>query len=218
MGTLSERLRQNRWAGRAFGFLVATAIILAAALGTREIESPVLATVVLLPLLVGTLAGLLVALEKLGSGAEQKDVQQLQGLAEEGRRLVIYDRETGLYAYWYINLRLQEEMARSDRRREPLALMLVEATRGRVSQDEERHLFACMQDGFRKIDLVAHLGNLRFIALLPNTSRDQAEATSRRMKGILGDNKAHIGIACYPEDGNDWTSLLHTAESYPQAA
>jgi GGDEF domain-containing protein len=190
----------------------------AAALGTRQIESLSLASVALLPLLAGTLAGLLVALEKLGPGAEQKDVQQLQGLAEEGRRLVIYDRETGLYAYWYFSLRLQEEMARSDRRREPFTLMLVEATRGRVSQDEERHLFACMQDGFRKTDLVAHLGNLRFVALLPNTSRDQAEAASRRMKGLLGDDEVRLGIACYPEDGKDWASLLQTAESYPQAA
>lgn len=218
MGTRWQRFRQNRWAGQAFGLLLATAIMFAAALGTRQIESLPLASVVLLPLLAGTLAGLLVALEKLGLGAKPKDVQQLNDLAEEGRRLVIYDRETGLYAYWYFSLRLQEEMARSDRRRESFALLLVEAARGRVSQDEERHFLACMQDGFRKTDLVAHLGNLRFIALLPNTSRDRADAASRRIKGILGDNEAHLGIACYPEDGNDWTSLLHTAESYPQAA
>lgn len=208
-----ERLRRDWKALGALG--VATAIILAASLGTRVITSLPVATVVLLPLLVGTLAGLLVALDERPA---DQDVQGLRNQAEQGRRLAIYDRETGLYAHWYFSLRLQEEMARSDRSQEPFALLLVEAARGRVAPDTEKRLFSCMKDGFRRADLVAHLGNLRFVALLPNSGTDQGEVVSQRIRGTLGTNEIHVGLACYPADGTDWPTLLQAAESYPQAA
>ncbi len=218
MDTLLERFRRDRRAAPAAGLLAATGVIFIVSLGTRSIGSLLIAAAVLLPFLVGTLAALIFALKKQGTRADDNGTQRLRSLVEEGRQLAIYDRETGFYAYWYFSLRLQEEIARSDRRKEPFLLLLVEAARARISQDMEQQLFSCMREGFRTTDLVAHLGNLRFVALLPNADRDQAGIVRERIGSALGADDIHLGIACYPTDGTDWPSLLQAAESLPSAA
>ena len=89
--------------------------------------------------------------------------------------------------------------------------------RARITPDMEQQLFTCMRNGFRTTDLVAHLGNLRFVALLPNADHDQAGVVRERIGSALGADDIHLGIACYPIDGTDWASLLHAAESLPSA-
>lgn len=51
-----------------------------------------------------------------------KAVQQ----AAEGRKLAIYERTTGLLAYWYLVMRGEEECARAARYKRPLSLLLIE--------------------------------------------------------------------------------------------
>lgn len=218
MGTLLERFRRDRRVASAAGLLAATGVILLVSLGTRAISSLPIAAALLLPFLVGTLAALVLALKKQGTRSDDKDEQRLRGLVEQGRQLAIYDRETGFYAYWYFSLRLQEEIARSDRHKEPFLLLLVETAHARISPAMEEQLFSCMRTGFRTTDLVAHLGNLRFVALLPDAGADQAEIVRERISSALGADDIHLGIACYPTDGTDWSSLLHAAESLPSAA
>ena len=46
---------------------------------------------------------------------EPVDLEGLAKQVEEGRKLAIYDRETGLYAYWYLVLRGEDECARAPR-------------------------------------------------------------------------------------------------------
>ncbi len=46
----------------------------------------------------------------------------MQRLADEGRKLAIYDRATGLYAYWYLQMRAEEEMSRAGRYHKPLSV------------------------------------------------------------------------------------------------
>ena len=108
MDTLLERFRRDRRAAPAAGLLAATVVILIVSLGTRSIGSLPIAAAVLLPVLVGTLAALVLALKKQGTGSDDNGTQRLRSLVEEGRQLAIYDRETGFYAYWYFSLRLQE--------------------------------------------------------------------------------------------------------------
>ena len=218
MDRLLDRFRGDRRAAPAAGLLAATGLIFLVSLSTRSIGSLPIAVAVLLPFLVGTLAALVFALTKQGTQSEGHDTQRLRGLVEQGRQLAIYDRETGFYAYWYFSLRLQEEIARSDRHKEPFLLLLVEAAHARISPEKEQQLFSCMRTGFRTTDLVAHLGNLRFVALLPDAGLDQAGIVRDRINSALGDDDIHLGIACYPTDGTDWASLLHAAESLPSAA
>lgn len=132
-------------------------------------------------------------------------------MREVGERLAIYDRETGLYAYWYFNLRLEEEMVRSRRYGQRFVLLLLEAMSARLGLGEERVLFDAMNESFRESDLVAHLGNLRFLALLTNTDQASAPSVLRRLRERLGQDTIQMRVASYPDGGEDWASLLRAA-------
>lgn len=152
---------------------------------------------------------------------DESDLRRLRDVAEGGRRLAIYDRDTGLYAYWYLNLRLQEEIARADRYRQPFLLLLIEGA-GRLPPDKDA-LVSLMSTGFRRVDLVGVLGNLRFIVLLPNTSEVMGKVIADRIRRQFQSGQIRIGMAGYPGGGADLPSLLSTASQstaspYRQAA
>ncbi len=133
----------------------------------------------------------------------------LRRLREMGERLAIYDRETGLFAYWYFSLRLEEEVARSVRYGQGFSLLLLESQSGRLAPEEEGALFRRMSDSFRNSDLVAHLGNLRFIVLLASTDAQGAAIVREHLAADeqLGD--LTIGIASFPADGDTTEEILN---------
>jgi len=135
-------------------------------------------------------------------------LRRARGFAE---RLVIYDRETGFYADWYFRLRLQEELVRSQRFGQACSLLLVESTKGRLTPECEKALFDTMATAFRETDIVAHLGSLRFVVLLPNSSTEGATLARKRLLELLPDGEVEAGMASYPENGNDWRDLLAAA-------
>jgi GGDEF domain-containing protein len=138
--------------------------------------------------------------------------EELRRLERHGRRLAIYDRETGLYAHWYFTLRLEEEIARARRDGEGFALLLVESLRGRLDEDTERLLIERLRNGFRGTDLVAHIGNLRFVVLLASTDSVGANVVYQRMAREAMPCPVQIGLALFPDDGVDWRSLIEAAE------
>ena len=158
-------------------------------------------------------AGWLTLLALHGRAAEnrQRRVEGLRRARDFAERLVIYDRETGFYADWYFRLRLQEELVRSQRFGHSCALLLVEATEARLSGERERALFESMATAFRDTDLVAHLGSLRFVVLLPNVDPESAILARIRLVERLPPGAVEAGIASYPKDGKDWRELLGAA-------
>lgn len=142
--------------------------------------------------------------------SRQRRFESMARVRDFGQRLVIYDRETGFYADWYFRLRLQEELARSRRFGHPCALILAESTKGRLGRDKEADLFKSIMRSFRATDIVAHMGNLRFAILLTNTSREGAEIARDRLALTCGGG-VDVGFACFPEDGDDWRSLVEVA-------
>ncbi|MCH8007745.1 MAG: GGDEF domain-containing protein [Chloroflexi bacterium] len=132
----------------------------------------------------------------------------LRRLREMGERLAIYDRETGLFAYWYFGLRLEEEVARCARYGQTFSLLLLEAQTGRWAPDDESALFRHMSDSFRSSDLVAHLGNLRFVVLLANTDAQGAIVVREHLMADeeLGD--LAVGVASFPDDGESCEAIL----------
>ncbi len=132
----------------------------------------------------------------------------LRRLREMGERLAIYDRETGLFAYWYFSLRLKEEVTRCARYGQGFSLLLLESQTGRWAAEDESVLFRHMSDSFRNNDLVAHLGNLRFIVLLASTDAQGAMVVREHLTADekLGD--LTIGVASFPADGETCEELL----------
>jgi GGDEF domain-containing protein len=207
---LFDRFRQGwRWR-RAGVVVVSTAAAVLAAFFTRDMASAALAT----GTVIGTCATSLTLLLYLVDRAETVRVERDAGLRrvkQYGERLAIYDRETGLYAYWYFGMRLEEEMERAVRHGQPLAVLLVEAIHGRLPIDEEQLLFDAMAESFRDSDMVAHLGNLRFAVLLMDTDVNGALIAVRRLRERCASDELQFGLASFPEDGEDWPSLLRAA-------
>jgi len=81
----------------------------------------------------------------------------------------------------------------------------------------------CIQKELRKSDIAARYGGDEFVALLPETSRAGAQATAERIRAsiastpLLAANKqvqitASVGVACFPEHGNDFESVFRAAD------
>ena len=165
-----------------------------------------------------TALGYVLLLLAVNNPIQRAREDELRRLERHGRRLAIYDHETGLYAHWYFTLRLEEEVARAKRHGEAFALLLVESLRGRLDEETERLLIERLRNGFRGTDLVAHIGNLRFVILLATTDAVGANIVYQRMVREAMPCPVQIGLALFPDDGVDWRSLIDAAETKAQPA
>ena len=166
------------------GFVVITGLIVASLLLSRQANSAVVAAVIAFGLSsVGAM--LVVVLYRMA----RRDVaveRNLGRLSDYGERLSIYDKESGLYADWYFGLRLDKEIARSRRYRQPFALLLIENNDGNLGEAVKQLVFRALDDTLRDTDIVAHLTDKRFAVLLTNTdARGALVATARIEKGSL---------------------------------
>ena len=209
--TLSELLARISTWRRSVLVLAAIGLSLLGALGSRQVSSLPLAAIVIIAVSGGCLTALMLLFDWAAHRRQVRDAH-LQRLRQIGERMAIYDRETGLYAYWYFSLRLRDEMARARRHEQPFVLLLVESARGQLDSKEEELLLRTIGEGFRSTDLVAHMGNLRFVMLLPNTGADGGTEVCGRLRKEFGTLEVHIGLSSYPDDGADWESLLRAAQ------
>jgi diguanylate cyclase (GGDEF)-like protein len=130
--------------------------------------------------------------------------------AESGRRLAMYDRETGLYAHWYLAQRFDEEARRSERYSRPLSVVLIEVRSNDAyrTQDEVRNwLSGCL----RSTDMASHLGGGRYVALLTETPLDDAAAIAARLAESFPDTIA-IGLGHFPDDGDNLVAVQTVAQ------
>ena len=130
--------------------------------------------------------------------------------AESGRRLAMYDRETGLYAHWYLARRFDEEVRRSQRYSRPLSVIAIEVQSDnglRVQAELRNWLDASM----RSTDMASHLGGGRYLAMLTETILDDASAIAARLAQSFPED-VRIGLGCFPEDGNTLDDVLKVAE------
>ena len=151
---------------------------------------------------------------RITTGARRRRDDRHEGLRrlrEMGERLAIYDRETGLFAYWYFSLRLEEEVSRCARYGQTFSLLLLDARTGRWSPEDESALFQHMSVSLRNCDLVAHLGNLRFIVLLANTDATGAMMVKEHLAANQRLGGPTVGLASFPADGESCEALLTAA-------
>jgi len=130
--------------------------------------------------------------------------------AESGRRLAMFDRQTGLYAYWYLVRRFEEEASRAERYSRPLTAMLIEVKKDEAYQTQD-DVTAWLQQALRDTDLASHLGDGRFLALLTETALADGAALAARMAERFPKALA-IGLGCFPEDGAKLDEVEKAAE------
>lgn len=144
---------------------------------------------------------------KEGEGESNAELNPtLRKLAEEGRKLAIYDRVTGLYAYWYLQMRAEEEMSRAGRYQKPLSV----ASFWCATKDAIERTTQTLASALRATDLAAYLGNGHFVLLLLETNAEGAAIVVERVCDRVGEGISGVAVQ-YPDDGETLNDLLETA-------
>lgn len=138
-------------------------------------------------------------------------LQQAQERVAAGRKLVIYERDTGLFAYWFIALRCEEECFRAIRYDRPLSVVVIEPAPDADTWDATERITKALQDHLRQADLAGYLGNARFTMVLPETNRAGAQTFLDRMRGFVPEIQG--GISSCPKDGGTFQELYDAAAS-----
>lgn len=170
--------------------------------------------------LAGAAAGLWTAIflqghRRKSSGIEAL-VEKAAKEAETGRKLAIYERTTGLLAYWYVAVRCNEECERAARYKRPLAFLVVEPSPGKDDWATQGALIEWLRNGLRSTDIVGFCGNGRFIALMPETERTAAQGAIQRLRAQVP--SVDTAMAGFPEDGNTFDELYESALQKLRAA
>lgn len=118
----------------------------------------------------------------------------------------IYDPETGFCTFSYFLLRLDEELARSERSGASFSLLLIEPSLGK-SERLHQALFLTLEQAFRTADLIGRLSDDTFAVLLVDSGQDGTKTVVERLAAELGRNVS-IRPAVYPDDGTDRRSLM----------
>jgi hypothetical protein len=138
-------------------------------------------------------------------------LEKVEQRVESGRKLVIFERETGLFAHWYVTLRGQEECARARRYERELMLTVIEPAEAANAWALKDELASWLGRHVRSCDIAGYLGNARYIVLMPETDPGGAEGAIARLR----QDSAGVTIATsrFPEDGASYDELYATATS-----
>lgn len=150
---------------------------------------------------------------KRRSKINQTFVEKAAEHAESGRKLVIYERETGLFAHWYIMLRCDEECYRARRYNHNLAVVVLEPARGNDEPWVAQDLLAnWLRRQLRKADLASYVGNGSYVVLMPESTADVARAVVDRLRTEV--EGIEVGLSSFPDDGQTFDELLSAARRH----
>jgi diguanylate cyclase len=148
------------------------------------------------------------------------------------RHQALSDPLTGLPNRSLLYDRTGQAMRQADRELVPAALALIDLDRFKEVNDTLGHHYGDqlliqvgqrLQAALRQVDTVARLGGDEFAVLLPRIeTRDGAVAVAKKLQaalektfvleGLTLDVEASIGVALYPEHGNNPEELLQRAD------
>ena len=166
-----------------------------------------------------------------------QDVSALKVSEERVRHMALHDSLTGLPNRQLFADRLEQALRRARRNNTRVGLLYVDLDRFKALNDTLGHahgdrvlvetalrLKACV----RQSDTVARLGGDEFVLVLPDLAGlKDAQAVAEKVLETLYDPEAaggnmfqgaSVGLACYPEHGEDQDSLLGRADAAMYAA
>ena len=156
----------------------------------------------------------------------------LLGYQRRIKHQALSDALTGLPNRTLLHDRTGQAIRQADRELSPTALLLIDLDRFKEVNDTLGHHYGDqlllqvgqrLQAALRQVDTVARLGGDEFAVLLPRiASAEGAVAVARKLQaaleepfpldGLTVDVEASIGMALYPEHGNDPEELLQRAD------
>lgn len=138
------------------------------------------------------------------------------------------DQATGLFNNLYFMTRLEEEVKRSERYLREVTVVLFHIDHPFEQGSEEeleltRAVARVLRRNSRASDILSRIEATRFSVLMPETRKSDADIVADRLKGQLGeylsemgdsysDVSIEVGVASYPEHGDDGQVLLSEAE------
>jgi diguanylate cyclase (GGDEF)-like protein len=148
------------------------------------------------------------------------------------------DAKTGLLNARYFNEALGGELARAQRARRPLALLLADLDFLREVNNTHGHLVGdevlaavgeTLRAGLRGGDLAGRFGGEEFCVVLPDTDVDRAERIADRLRTAVAARRfaggettfgitVSIGVAVYPRHASDQRGLVQAADDAVYAA
>jgi len=153
--------------------------------------------------------------------------RQLKSMAER-------DGLTDLYNHRHFRESLDREIARADRDKNPLSLIIIDLDYFKNYNDSNGHLAGdkllkecgqILKDSVRGSDLVARYGGEEFVLILPNADGENASQLAERIREQIagfpfqgrerqptGMLTASLGVATYPRDGETANALIDSAD------
>jgi len=138
-------------------------------------------------------------------------IEKVTEQAASGRKLVIYERETGLFAHWYLALRGEEECHRAARYERSLSLVVIEPVSPDNAWGVKDELATWISRSLRATDVAAYFGNGRYVVIMPETAQEGAERVLERVvsevPGIV------MATSDYGTDGSTYEELYAQASA-----
>ncbi len=146
----------------------------------------------------------------------------------EIEKQALTDQLTGLGNSRRFREALNSELKRSDRTGRSFALIFVDVDDFKEINDRIGHVAAdhtlsaigaALASQLRGSDLVCRWGGDEFIILLPETDREEATILAERLRAEVagcrdcGGATISLGIACFPDDGKNYDSLVANADN-----
>ncbi len=153
-------------------------------------------------------------------------------LYEQVQKLSIIDGLTEVYLRRYLMDRLEEEVERAGRLGLTFSVGMVDIDRFKECNDKYGHMVGDailkkvagrLKKSVREVDMIARYGGEEFCIVLPETSKKIAATVAERLRSTVASKEikafdekirstVSIGIATYPEDAQDVTSLIDKAD------
>lgn len=150
----------------------------------------------------------------------------------------ITDGLTGLLNHRAVQERLEAEISRANREGRPLAVLMIDVDQFKQINDAHGHLTGdhtlqevskCLLRSVRISDHVGRYGGDEFLIVLPGAEQGEALIAAERIlrntslaRVMAGDElidiQLSVGVAIYPLDGSDSTSLIAAADHSMYAA
>jgi diguanylate cyclase (GGDEF)-like protein len=164
----------------------------------------------------------------------KEKVVQLEMAKEKLRQLAITDGLTGLYNYRFFREQLLHELDRARRHNLNVSLVMTDIDYFKHYNDKHGHpagdvvlrtIATLLRENIRKIDIAARYGGEEFALILVETDKASAKIAAEKIRKIAEDYPfmyaeqqpggrltLSMGVATFPEDGDDFESLVSTAD------
>jgi diguanylate cyclase (GGDEF)-like protein len=156
-----------------------------------------------------------------------------QRLYEQLRRLSLQDWMTGLGNAHYFYQEMEREIARAERYRHPLSLIMIDSDLLKEINDEFGHAVGdqhvvevadIIRSETRQADVAIRYAGDEFLVILPETDASSAMVTAERIRQRvertpLAVNRRNVpvtvsvGVAAYPEHGRDADELFRNVDA-----